>query len=453
MSTEATKSVDEGKQLSMAVFPQSCLVDDNLNVIIEGLQPLAQYTIAGRLTEGGIYAASYAHFIADSLGCISTSKLPSLSGSYQGIDSNGLLWSMDIVPGQKPGRRIMKKDVTKPFEVELSVYPGHINPIVPVHEDELILAEGTETSEVKPIIKQIQHRFYMADDVKRIEIRDGNIRGTLFLPPGDGPFPATIDMFGTAGGLLEFRSALLASRGIASLALAFFAFEDLPKDLSGGIHMDYFEEAVDWLYNHPMVTNHGVGVMGVSAGAYLAVLCAELFSKVKAVVSINGAIANYIAPMRYKGKVLKEVLEPDWAACEFIEEKEDAISFKDIYGTANMSKFPNTILKPELSDASLLMVVSGGDINTHPMLSMMIIERLNEFGKGDNCELLFLDNAGHLVEPPHTMHCYHSYHKAYSACFAWGGEKVAHARAQVKAWAKIQQFLKSELSEPQKSKL
>ena len=29
----------------------------------------------------------------------------------------------------------------------------------------------------------------MADGVKRIPVREGRIRGTLFLPPGEGPFP------------------------------------------------------------------------------------------------------------------------------------------------------------------------------------------------------------------------------------------------------------------------
>lgn len=453
--TESSVHLGEGKTPSMSVLPQSCLVDENLDIILEGLEPLAQYTVAARLTESGIHAASYAHFVSDSLGCISTSKLPSLSGSYSGMEANGLLWSMDIIPGQKPGRRIMKKDVTLPFEVEFSVYQGHISPIVPILDDDgLDSVLGSKTKEVEPIMKQVQRRFYLADGVKKVAVRDGNIRGTFFIPAGDGPFPAVVDLFGTAGGLLEFRSALLASRGIASLALAFFAFEDLPADLSGGISLDYFEEAIDWLYDQPSVKRHGVGVLGVSAGAYIAVLCAELFSKVKAVVSINGSIVNYIAPMLYKGKVVKEMGLADWGACEFIEGKDDALSFKNVYGSiSDISKMSNCTLNLELSDASYLMIVSGGDVNMHPMLSFMMVDRLREFGKGDNCECLFLDKAGHLLEPPHTMHCYHSYHKAFSACFAWGGEKVAHAQAQEKSWKKIQQFFKLKLSESLKSKL
>ena len=56
---------------------------------------------------------------------------------------------------------------------------------------------------------------------------------------GDGPFPAVIDLFGTVGGITEYRSALLASRGFASLALPYFLYKDLPKHLFD-LNLDYF---------------------------------------------------------------------------------------------------------------------------------------------------------------------------------------------------------------------
>ena len=48
-----------------------------------------------------------------------------------------------------------------------------------------------------------------------------------------------IDLFGTAGGILEFRAALLASRGIATLSLPYFAYDDLPESLLE-LNLDYF---------------------------------------------------------------------------------------------------------------------------------------------------------------------------------------------------------------------
>ena len=65
----------------------------------------------------------------------------------------------------------------------------------------------------------------------------------IYIHVGDGPFPGVIDMFGGVGGIIEFRAALLASRGFAALALAYFDYEDLPKvkDDSLNLELEYFE--------------------------------------------------------------------------------------------------------------------------------------------------------------------------------------------------------------------
>ena len=47
-------------------------------------------------------------------------------------------------------------------------------------------------------------------------------------------------MFGSAGGLMEFRAALLATRGFVAYALPFFSYEDLPKTMYE-LDLDYFE--------------------------------------------------------------------------------------------------------------------------------------------------------------------------------------------------------------------
>lgn len=72
------------------------------------------------------------------------------------------------------------------------------------------------------------------------------------MSAGGGPVPAVIDLFGAAGGLVEYRAALLASRGIMALALAYFRYDDLPKTMNE-LEVDYVEEAVQWLCRHPKV--------------------------------------------------------------------------------------------------------------------------------------------------------------------------------------------------------
>lgn len=61
-----------------------------------------------------------------------------------------------------------------------------------------------------------------------------------------------MDLFGGIGGLVEFRASLLAAHGFAVLALAYFAYEDLPKLLQE-VNLEYFEEAANLLLAHPKV--------------------------------------------------------------------------------------------------------------------------------------------------------------------------------------------------------
>lgn len=69
---------------------------------------------------------------------------------------------------------------------------------------------------------------------------------------GPGPFPGLIDLYGTGGGLVEYRASLLASRGFVTLALAYLAFEDIPA-IPDILELDYFGEAVEFLRKQQQV--------------------------------------------------------------------------------------------------------------------------------------------------------------------------------------------------------
>ena len=49
-------------------------------------------------------------------------------------------------------------------------------------------------------------RHMISPGVRRIPIKIGRIRGFLFIPPGDGPFPGVIDIYGGQGGVDEHRA-------------------------------------------------------------------------------------------------------------------------------------------------------------------------------------------------------------------------------------------------------
>ena len=86
----------------------------------------------------------------------------------------GLFWSLEPGPGQKEGVRLLKRDVTTPFRILVSVIDNHIEANTQQHhEGENVLARVT------------LERTYMDSGVSRITVRQGKIRGALFLPPGD----------------------------------------------------------------------------------------------------------------------------------------------------------------------------------------------------------------------------------------------------------------------------
>ena len=66
---------------------------------------------------------------------------------------------------------------------------------------------------------------------------------------GSGPFPGVIDIFGSGGGLPEYRAALLASRGFSVFALPYFAYEDLPASFAE-VSLDYFIVSIPYTREH-----------------------------------------------------------------------------------------------------------------------------------------------------------------------------------------------------------
>ena len=156
--------------------PKFSLVDKITKINVARLKPLQKITLTAKVVgDKGEVFESHAHYIADKDGKVDVCRNSSLGGSYSGVEPMGLLWSMKQAPGQRKGLRLMKKDVTKPYNVEIKCFDDHI--ICPI-----------ETS-LEPLSSATFHKSYVADGVKRIPVREGRIRGSLFIPPGDGPFP------------------------------------------------------------------------------------------------------------------------------------------------------------------------------------------------------------------------------------------------------------------------
>jgi dipeptidyl aminopeptidase/acylaminoacyl peptidase len=112
-------------------------------------------------------------------------------------------------------------------------------------------------------------------------------------------FQGVIDLPGSHGGLVEFKAALLASNGFTALSLAYYNYDDLTKSLQD-LELEYFQEAVEWLKKHPLVVPGGVGVLGISHGADIALLLAANCNDVAATVWVNGDHGLCAYPIQHK---------------------------------------------------------------------------------------------------------------------------------------------------------
>lgn len=70
--------------------------------------------------------------------------------------------------------RLRKKNVEIPYIVHVSLLEGHVSPSESFREERQSTEQAASTVE----------RWYMAPGVRRIEIRQNGIVGTLFIPSG-----------------------------------------------------------------------------------------------------------------------------------------------------------------------------------------------------------------------------------------------------------------------------
>ena len=408
------------RNVSLLTNKDNYLIDEPVEIKVTALQN-PDVTISATVQENSMTFISHGHYVSEN-GAVVTSQTASVGGSFVGVERMGLFWSMKQAEGQKAGLRLMKKDVTEPYNMKLTVWNGHVNPERALKEE--ILCET--------VIK----RSYTADGVRRVPVRAGNIRGALFIPPGEGPFPGVVDLFGSGGGLIDHRAALLASRGFATLSLAYFRYEDLP--LMFDCDMEYFEEAIDWLNLQPFVSKGNIGMVGISLGGELTLLTASVCPKLRAVVAISTNAYVTFCSHKYKGVEYKNCpYKP-----ELVKYDEDGYF---ILADALTYKVPEARIKLENIQAPVLILQGSEDLNVFPSAPEDVAAVKKEHGNRDITVVTY-EGAGHLIEPPYSPLCYASYHKLMENCVAWGGKTKPHAQAQEHSWKLMLDFLRKNLA-------
>lgn len=409
-------------QIRLNLLPGTkCLYDETIQVKVAGLRSKQLVSMKARTTDdkGEVFCSS-AIYRADRNGEIDLERDPSLGGSYVGVEPMGLLWSM------RPDnlhKEFMKTEAVNPVLVRFSVHD--------------------EGGEGRILAEVINERLLIGNGVSRIPIKEGNIRGVLFTPPGKGPFPAVLDMSTFRS---EERASLLANRGFVVLSVGVY------NDLSmTELHLDHFEEAIDFLKQQPKVGSKGVGVLSLSKAADVSLSLATYLSDVEAVVWINGCSANVALPLYYKKRLIHPALMFDLS--KVINTESGAAMIKDAMHDHLSEENKATLIPIEQAKGRFLFVAAEDDLNWDSKAHMdQMVERLKRHGR-KNFESVSYPGAGHPLCPPYGPFSPSGFHRIVGRPVLWGGEARSHIAAEIHLWKKIQEFFRTHLTTETQSKL
>ncbi|XP_076153170.1 acyl-coenzyme A thioesterase 5-like isoform X1 [Alosa pseudoharengus] len=412
----------------LSVQPTRAMVDEKFQIVVRNLPPKQEVTLHSlHRSEDKDYWEAFGYYISDENGTVTVVEDASRGGTYVGVEPMGLLWSLRPVPGSRHGLRLRKRDVLSPMVVNISVYKGH-------------MTQGF--SEKDALATVVTERWYLAPGVQRVDIRERGVKGTFFIPPGPGPFPAVLDMWGGGGGLVEYRAALLASHGFVAMALQYLgADEERTSDVETG----YFETAYKVLETHPQVCADRVAVLGLSFGTSVTLTLAA-YSKVvqpRCCVCISG---SHVHPVNKPLIEVFQVMMQNMTKARIDENNH--VVWKDVI--LPIPTEPDLKVDVGRIKCPMLIVIGQDDQNWATVESTEDIEQMMErAGNRHLLTVLSYPDAGHLIEPPYTPHIRFSnfitQHNMEKVLMLWGGQTKPHAHAQEDSWEKILHFLQKHL--------
>ncbi|XP_053328089.1 acyl-coenzyme A amino acid N-acyltransferase 1-like [Spea bombifrons] len=408
------------------VFPDVGMADECVQITATGLKPLQPVTI--RLTlqdDKGEFFQSRAFYKANARGEVNLERDSAVGGTYCGVEPMGLIWSLKpLKPFKRPVKTAIKDS---PFRYTIDLFDS--------------LQIGV-TADSQPTITKKFERWFMSLETQKITIKDGRIRGTLFIPSGKGPFPGVIDMYGGAGGLVEYRASLLANHGFVVLALAFFAYDDLPRSFHK-LDLEYFEDAAELLLSNPKVAGPKVGVLGVSKGAEIALMMSSFLPQIGATVSINGTCNLYGSTFYYKGK-------PILKGTNYNQEKMMITEEGLMCTTGLYDENSDSCIPVENASGQILFVAGEADqYYNSTYFAEKAMARMKKYLK-TNGRLMSMPGAGHLIEPPGFPFCWASDLRGNRLPVLWGGEMFPHCLAQDFIWKECRSFLLKHLNQASK---
>lgn len=298
-SQALSKVSEEQRSAKLHISPEVGLIDVAREIRVTGLLPAQKVLIeTATVRANNVTWRSAAVFEADADGNIDLGTEAPISGDYSGIDAMGLIWSQQ--PESSGSREVFPEDLLQSLvtkitvknladdEVSESVSSGFLSSESVTSKSTSSKAHSSEAILEGTLIQEIA-----VEGVRRIDVRENGLVGTVYLPATKGPHPAVMILNGSGGGMNEPRAALYASHGYIAFALAYFKAPGL-SDYISNTPLEYFKKGLDWLRETYRPLNNFVAINGQSRGGELVLLLASLFPEdVSAVVAyVPGAVVH-----------------------------------------------------------------------------------------------------------------------------------------------------------------
>lgn len=426
------------------IAPGRGLVDEPLHVAIHGGEPGVKVTIRARVAANGrLLGESSAQFEIPDGGVLDLARTAPLSGDYEGVTTTGLLQGMGACP---PDRRLLGDDGGSSVD---DARPSRSSGgPAPLRVEFACLVDG------EPLGAATAERLFMADGVRRLEVRDDGLVGTFFAP-SRAPGAPVLVLGGSEGGIPESVAALLASRGHPALALAYLGGRPL-KRKPVRVPVEYVLDGLGWLAARPESGSSRPVIVGSSLGAQLGLLAASVSPAVGGVVSFSGSgvvvpVANRLwpaSPFRSGGRDVPFLRHAGSLALLFrffaasLAPRSVPISLTRYRrnALANRERVARATIAIEKAACPVIMF-SGDDDQIWPSspLCSVLEERLAGAAHRFGHELHVYEGAGHTLGIPYLPFSDEVALGPFR--FLTGGKKLAHQRACVDSWDRMLGFL------------
>ncbi len=423
-------------EMKVVAVPSVALFGEPFSWKIVGLRPGETVTLKASSTDARRVAwSSNAVFAADATGAVDVGRQTPVSGPYGEADIMGLLWTMAPTPSDPAKPIAYRQDPVNGWTVELTA----------------TTVEGVSASTTFRCVFQRP-----GEPLVRVPLERDGLRGFLYRPVGDGPFPGVIILGGSEGGLYEGWARVFASNGFAALTLAWFGYAGLPEELVE-IPLEYFDRAAAWMTAQPTVKAGGLGLLGGSKGGEAALLAASRNSSFKAVVAMTPAAHMWeghtmrfftpeyapVSSWSLGGKPLPFIpfkVTPEEKALEMKGELDSFVKFfRDGLAQADPGLVERAAIPVERIAGSILLV-SGTDDRIWPSgdSCAAIVARLKQAGFSHEVMRVVIEGGGHSSCMPALITANRGLLIDGDPS---GGSPRADARGGYRSWAETLAFL------------